>query len=90
MEHLLSSNVHKIFKPESSIIKGYIGKIVLSSSSFFVKIFFETKLLQVYFQCVYIVMAKYQIAQSKAVVETDWPMKAQPMHKQKPNFGKIA
>ena len=37
-----------------------------------------------YVQCVYIVSAKYQIAPLKAVVGVDWPIKAPPMHIQKP------
>ena len=41
-------------------------------------------LLHAYVQCVYIVSAKYQIAPLKAVVGVDWPIKAQPMHIQKP------
>ena len=47
--------------------------------SFEKKISIETntkyKLLHAYFQCVYIVSAKYQIAPSKAVVGVDWPIK---------------
>ena len=35
-------------------------------------------------QCVYIVSAKYQIAPLKAVVGVDRPIKAPPMHIQKP------
>ena len=41
-------------------------------------------LLHAYVQCVYIVSAKYQIAPLKAVVGVDWPIKAPPMHIQKP------
>ena len=44
-----------------------------------------TKLLHAYFQCVYIVSAKYQIVPSKAVVGVDRPMMAPSMHIQKPN-----
>ena len=42
------------------------------------------KLLHAYVQCVYIVSAMFQIAPSKAVVGVDRPMKALPMHIQKP------
>ena len=42
------------------------------------------KLLHAYAQCVYIVSAKYQIAQSKAVVGVEPPIKALSMHIQKP------
>ena len=38
------------------------------------------KLLHAYVQCVYIVSAKYQIAQSKAVVGVERPIKALSMH----------
>ena len=41
------------------------------------------KLLHAYVQCVYIVSAKYQIAQSKAVVGVELPIKALSMHIQK-------
>ena len=53
-----------------------LGKICLSSHCCHFVIFFWTKLLHAYIQCVYIVKAKYQIAPSKAVVGVDWPMKA--------------
>ena len=36
----------------------------------------------------YIVLAKYQIAPLKAVVEVDWPMKAPSKYIQKPYLGK--
>ena len=42
------------------------------------------KLLHAYVHCVYIVLTKYQIASSKAVVGVDWPIKALSMHIQKP------
>ena len=57
--------------------------------SFKKNIFFQTKLLHAYVQCVYIVLAKYQIAPSKAVVAVDRPMEAPSMHIQKPYQGKI-
>ena len=59
-----------------------LGKNCLSSHCcHFVKnIFFWTKLLHAYVQCVYIVSAKYQIVPSKAVVGVDRPMKAPSMH----------
>ena len=47
------------------------------------------KLLHAYVQCVYIVSAKYQIAQSKAVVGVERPIKALSMHIQKPYKGII-
>ena len=40
-------------------------------------------------QCVYIVLAKYQIAPSKAVVGVDRPLKALSMHIQEPYKGII-
>ena len=43
-----------------------------------------------YVQCVYIVLAKYQIAPSKAVVVVDWPMKAPSMHIQSPIREKLS
>ena len=52
--------------------------------SFYQKLFFQTKLLHAYAQCVYIVYATYQIAPSKSVVGVDRPMKAPSMHIQKP------
>ena len=45
---------------------------------------FLTKLLHAYFQCVNILLAKYQIAPSKATVGVDRPMKAPSMHIRKP------
>ena len=64
-----------------------LGKNCLSSHScHFGKkyVFFWTKLLHAYVQCVYVVSAKYQIAPSKAVVGVDRPMKALSMYIQKP------
>ena len=46
-------------------------------------------LVHAYGQCVYIVLAKYQIAPLKAVVGVDWPIKTPPIHIQKPYQGKI-
>ena len=46
----------------------------------FLQIIFLTKLLHAYVQCVYIVKVKYHIAESKALVEVDRPMKALSMH----------
>ena len=65
-------------------------KLSSSHSCHFVKnYFFLTKLIHAYVQWVYIVLAKYQIASSKAVVGVDRPMKAPSMHIQKPYIGKI-
>ena len=63
-----------------------LGKYCLSSHCcHFVKMyFFLTKLLHTHVQCVSIVLAKYQIVPSKAVVGVDRPMKAPSMHIQKP------
>ena len=64
-----------------------LGKNCLSSHScHFGKkyVFFWTKLLHAYVQCVYVVSATYQIAPSKAVVGVDRPMKALSMYIQKP------
>ena len=47
------------------------------------------KLLHAYAQYVYIVSVKYQIAQSKAVVVVERPIKALSMHIQKPYKGII-
>ena len=71
--------------------KAIQGNNCLSSHSchLFKNYFFQTKLLHAYVQCVYIVLAKYQIAPSKAVVGVGRPMKAQSMHIQKPYKGKI-
>ena len=89
----------KLFTPESSIYQSLYRKNSLSSHRchFIKKYFFPnqtppcicsnfflTKPLHAYFQCVYVVLAKYQIAPSKAVVGVDRPMKAQSMHIQKP------
>ena len=60
-----------------------------SQLSFCPKIF-STKLLPAYVQCVYIVLAKYQIVPLKAVVGGDPPMKALSMHKQVPYWGKLS
>ena len=46
--------------------------------------FLGTKLLHANVQCVYIVVAKYQIVSSKAVVRVDWPMYALFQHKHNP------
>ena len=63
------------------IQKPYKGIIVKFNKTY--------KLLHAYVHCVYIVLTKYQIASSKAVVGVDRPMKAPSMHIQKPNKGKI-
>ena len=70
--------------------KALLGENCLSSHScHFVKdYFFQTKLLHAYVQCVYFVLAKYQIAPSKAVVGVDLPMKVA-MYIQKLYKGKI-
>ena len=59
------------------------------SSHIVKKNFLRSKLLHAYVQCVYIVLAKYQIVPSKAVVGVDRPMKAPSMHIQKPYLRKI-
>ena len=69
-----------------------LGKLKLKPAdlSFEMKISVESvlnknyKLLHAYVQCVYIVFAKYQIAQSKAVEGVERPIKALSMHIQKP------
>ena len=68
------------------IQKPYKGRIVLVLIAVILSkiIFFSTRLLHAYVQCVYIVYEKYQIAPSKAVVGVDQPMKAPTMHIQKP------
>ena len=64
------------------------GKLFnLSQLSFYQKKW--TKLLHAYVLCVFILLAKYQIAPLKAVVGVDRPMKAPSMHIQKPYKGKI-
>ena len=55
--------------------------------SFYQKLFFQTKLLHAYVQCVYIVKATYQTDPSKTVVGVDRPMKAPTLHIQKPCQG---
>ena len=47
------------------------------------------KLLHAYVHCVYIVLTKYQIASSKAVVGVDRPIKVLSMHIQKSYKGII-
>ena len=72
-------------------INAYTKPFLSSNSCHFVKnYFFQTKLLHAYVQCVYIVAAKYQIAQSEAVVEVDRPMKAPLMHIQKSYLGTLS
>ena len=68
------------------IQKPYKGIIVqvLTAVFFCQKLFFLTRLLHAYNQCVFIVETKYQIAPLKAVVGVDRPMKAPSMHIQKP------
>ena len=68
-----------IQKPYKGIIVLVLTAVILSKI-----IFFSTRLLHAYVQCVYIVSAKYQMVPLKAVVEVDWPMKAPSMHIQKP------
>ena len=63
------------------IQKPYKGKIVKFKKTY--------KLLHAYVHCVYIVLTKYQIASSKAVVGVDRPIKALSMHIQKPYKGII-
>ena len=66
------------------IQKPYKGKIVQVIIAVILSIFFSTRLLHAYVQCVYTVSAKYQIAPLKVVVGVDWPMKAPSVHIQKP------
>ena len=60
-----------------------------SQLSFCQQLFFLTKLLHAYVQCVYIVSTKYQIIPLKAVVGVDQPMKALSKRIQKPYKGDI-
>ena len=64
-----------IQKPYKGIIVYVLIAVILSKI-----IFFSTRLLHAYVQCVYIVQAKYQIAPLKAVVGVDRPIKAPSMH----------
>ena len=66
--------------------KALLGENCLSSNSCHLvkNYYFQIKLPHAYVQYVYIVVAKHQIAPSKAVVEVDRPMKAPSMHIQKP------
>ena len=68
-----------IQKPYKGIIVKVLIAVILSKIKFFL-----TKLHHAYVQCVYIVLAKYQIVPSKAVVGVDRPMKAPSMLIQKP------
>ena len=68
-----------IQKPYKGIIVLVLTAVILSKI-----IFFSTRLLHAYVQCVYIVSTKYQMVPLKAVVEVDWPMKAPSMHIQRP------
>ena len=76
--------------PSMHIQKPYLGKKLSKFSllSLCQILFYLTKLLYAYVQCVYIVSAKYQIAPSKAVVGVDQPIKALSMHIQKPYLRK--
>ena len=69
--------MHIIFTPESFIYQSLYPKIVYVFIAVIVSknIFFGTRLLYAYVQCVYIVKTKYQIVLSKAVVGVDWPKK---------------
>ena len=71
--------------------KALLGENCLSSNSchFVKKYFFLTNFLHAYFQYVYIVVAKYQIAPLKAVLGVDRPLKALSMSIQKPYKRKI-
>ena len=66
--------------------KALLGENCLSSNSCHLvrNYYFQIKLLHAFVQYVYIVVAKHQIAPSKAVVGVDWPIKALSMHIQKP------
>ena len=66
--------------------KALLGENCLSSNSCHPvrNYYFQIKLLHAYVQYVYIVVAKLQIAPSKAEVGVDWPIKALSMHIQKP------
>ena len=66
--------------------KALLGENCLSSNSCHLvrNYYFQIKLLHAFVQYVYIVVAKHQIAPSKAVVGVDQPMKALSMHIQKP------
>ena len=85
------------YPPHSKIQWKYMASYSLKPAdlSFEMKISVEYvlnknyKLLHAYVQCVYIVSAKYQIAQSKAVVGVERPIKALSMHIQKPYKGII-
>ena len=83
------------YPPHSKSVKK-LGKLRFKPAdfSFEKKISVESvqkkyKLLHAYVQCVYIVLAKYQIAPSKAVVGVDVPIKALSFHIRKPYKGKI-
>ena len=75
-----------VYPTTNKVCGGYNKNYKLS---FEIKISLESvlnknyKLLNAYVQCVYIVSAKYQIAQSKAVVGVERPIKALSMHIQK-------
>ena len=70
--------VDRPMKALSMHIKSFIREKLskFSQLSFCQNYFLRTKLLHAYVQCVYIVLAKYQLVPSKAVVRVDRPMKA--------------
>ena len=83
-----------VIGPEGTINaykKALLGENCLSSNSCHLvrNYFIQIKLLHAYVQYVYIVVAKHQIAPSKAVVGVDRPIKALSMHIQKPYKWKI-
>ena len=84
---VLSKTVVGVDRPmkeqSKHIQKAILVKHFLSSHGcHFVIMQFFTKLPHVCVQCVYFVK-RYQIAESKAVVRFDWPMKELSMHIQK-------
>ena len=86
---VLSKAVVGVDRHIQSIYKSHIEKKNCLSSHSCHFVFFLTKLLHAYVQCVYIVKTMYQIAESEAVVGVDRPMKALSMHMQKRYCGNI-
>ena len=85
VDNLLRKSTQNYSHLKALYVKAYTGKIVYVLIDVILSnLFFRTKLLHAYVQCVYIVKVTYQIAPSKNVVGGDQPMKAPSMHIQKP------
>ena len=86
MSHLIDVILSAHEGTINAYTKALLGENCLSSNSCHLvrNYYFQIKLLHAYVQCVFIEVAKYQLAPSKAVVVVDQPIKALSMHIQKP------